>query len=60
MKERSVFPTPFIGSSVGVCLVLPFGAYRRTEPLGPFEDVGEVHPAAQLAGQHRLLLGLQR
>lgn len=39
--------------------VLPFGTHGGAEPLGPFEDVGKVHPAAQLTGQHGLLLGLQ-
>lgn len=39
-------------------MALPFGTHGRTKPLGPFEDVGEVHPATQLTGQHGLLLGL--
>lgn len=38
----------------------PFGTNHGAEPLGAFEGVGEVHPAAVLAGQLGLLLLLCR
>lgn len=38
---------------------LPFGTQCRAEPLWPFEDVGKVYLATQLAGQHWPLLAFQ-